>query len=140
MFARNINRDVGSGRLQRIEEKSRLDAAAAAKFDQVDILANGVGHLRGIGSQDREFYSREIVFIKLADLIKERGALFIIKVFAWKFFSMTEQSIKHIAEESLTLLVDCERFPNCGAWSSHESFASRIPVNCHRASGGKKFR
>ena len=48
VFTRDVDGQIGSRRMELFEEQPGLEAAAAAKFDQLAILADGLGHLGGV--------------------------------------------------------------------------------------------
>ena len=90
--------------------------------------------------QDRQLGPGEIILVELADLVEERGADLIVKILARDFLLRTPEAMDHVLHELPAPRDRLVVAGNRGMGWCHSSFASRIPVNCQRDSGGKKFR
>jgi hypothetical protein len=122
-----------------IEQQAGLEAAAAPIFDQqaarpdrVNDFAHGLAH-------DREFGAGQVVFIQLADFLKQARAPGVIEILAGKFPGIFAQPLQHVRQESGVMRRRGGEFQRMNRHYC-TSLASRSPVNCQRASGGKKLR
>ena len=140
MIPRDIHRDISREARQAVQQNTRLDAAAAAVFDQQGVRTDQRGHLCGIALHDRCLRARRVVLGKLADLIEQSRAVSVVKVLAGERLLKCRQTCEHFRFEAFHRGGTVVQGGRKRFHRAELSFANRIPVNCQRASGGKKFR
>ncbi len=127
---------------QMIEQRAGLGAAAAAVLDEDATGADEPRHLRRGRGHDGVLGARGIVLLKAGDPLEQRGAALVVEQPAREPLLLLTQPFEHLRPQLVELRgmgrLD-GRGPGVHRWG-YPSFARRIPVNCQRLSGGKKFR
>ena len=140
LFARNIYRQIGDRPLQIIQQDSRLRSRPGAKANQFDpgpeCLAISPPHR----SQNPHLRARDVILGKVANLGKKRRASFVVKKFARQSARMLRQAGDYLLAKFFIGRLEIEHGDLAGVSVHAASRASRIPVNCQRFSGWKKFR
>ena len=121
--------------------KRTLIAGAAPVFHQRDPRPDEVRDLTGALAQDRELAAREIVLVERADALEEPRADVVVEEFRRQRLSRAAEAVQHVGED----LARLER-PRAARRAlrmhrgAHAFLARRMPMNCQRASDGKKLR
>ena len=99
------------------------------------------GHLAGVAVHDGQLGARQVILVELADPVEQPRALRVVKVLARQPLSRAAQAGEHLGEHAVAAGAEVAGGRRGGEQARHRtSLASRMPVNCHRASGGKKLR
>src|SRR5262249_17843934 len=131
--------EIGPRLEEMLQQQPGLEPAAAAELDDRTFRSDGVRHLLDVAAEDRQLGPRQVILIEFADLVEERRAALVIEILAGDVLLRAAKAPQHVVAESSEsggsgrVAVDRRD-------SIHQLLASRIPVNCQRASGGKKFR
>ena len=138
VFRRDVDWHESRRTLQRAEQQADFLQRAGAELDQLGLRAYAFGHLGGVLAQDRELGASGVVLGQLADPVEQRRALTVVKVLGRDPARLTAQTVAQRAAEAVGAgfrSMDAGR-----AQAEAPSRASRRPLNCQRAAGGKKLR
>ena len=138
VFCRDVDRHESRWTLQRAEQQADFLQRAGAELDQLGLRAYAFGHLGGVLAQDRELGAGGVVLGQLADAVEQRRALTVVEVLGRDPARLTAQTIAQRAVE--TVGAGFRMLDAGGAHDEAPSRASRKPLNCQRAAGGKKLR
>ena len=117
----------------------RADSAAATSGEVLEMNRNELNEsianiVRDLGEQC--FFGAGLVVLgEAGDLLEEVGAGIVVEVLRRDRLLRPPEPFESVGGE----LGDSGRQSE-GRWDGHTSLASRIPLNCHRTSGGKKLR
>lgn len=136
----DVDGNIARRRFELLKQQARLDAAAAAVLDQQAIGAKRRRHGLPVSAHDRQLGAGRVIFGQRADAVEEPGTGFVVEVFARDFLGLEGQAAQHIGAEMVRRR-KIEPGDRLGEGLRHgTSRAMRMPVNCQRASGGKKLR
>ena len=150
-FAGDVDGHVAGRGTEMVEDDAGLGAAAAAELEQQGLRATGSGHLGGVTARDHQLGAGRIVLGERADLVEEPGAVVVVKILAGQGLRRGGQARERVAAQVAGggREVDEGERP---VWTGgagpgrvpldfeHGHLARRSPLNCQRASGGKKLR
>src|SRR6185503_11074714 len=143
LLARDVDGHVRHRLVERIEEHANLDARAAAVLDERGSRAGKLRDLRGVSTQDLELRAWQIVLVERADALEERCPVLVVEQLRGKRLRFVQETAQHLAADAVVLDgLDDARLAEGGrlAGHGHERATRRMPVNCQRASDGKKLR
>ena len=144
----DVDQHATAGIDQRVEELLGLEAHPRAELDQSGVRANAFGHLVHRSGHDPELGAGRVVLRKLGDRFEQPRAQRIVEVLARKRFWRASKPFARLCLQ-VTYRSDegrrCVRAPECSTDQMQSSVqppsrANRMPLNCQRAPGGKKFR
>ncbi len=119
---RDVDRHIGRETGQTVEQQPRLDARAAAEFDQLRPLGHMGGQTVRARGQDRGLGAGRVIFRQLRDALEERAALGIVEPFRLHTLRALRQAAQRIGQK--LGVADDKRV-------HHTSLASRRPIICH---------
>ena len=99
VFLGDIDRDVGDGAWQAVEQQACLPRAAAAILYQSHTRSDLIGHLLCVPTHDLRLGSGQIVFVEMTDLIKQCRAAMVVKVLARQATLLCTETGEHIIEK-----------------------------------------
>ena len=82
LLLRNVDRDVNGWRLQLFEENARLCPGPGAKTNQLATRADALCHFVSVKPENRGLGSGNVIFREVADVLKQRRAALVVKIFA----------------------------------------------------------
>ena len=138
-----------AGAKQRVEQQPDLAARAGAEFDDLGIGADALGHLARVAAQQRELGARRVVLGQLADALEQRRTGGVVEVLRGDRARALRQRGQQVAREVAARrrrVADHRQHDGteigrrAQRQGTHASCASRSPLNCQRAAGGKKLR
>jgi hypothetical protein len=136
----NVDGDIGRRRFELLKQESRFNAAAAAVFDQPAVGAQQRRHGLAVTAHDRQLGARRVILGQLADTVEQPRAGLVVEVFARDFLGLGGQAAQHVGAKVVGRR-EVEPGDRLKESLRHGiSRARRMPVNCQRASGGKKLR
>ena len=157
VLARNIDRQVAPGRVQRVQQQAHLGQRTSAKLDDLRAGPDLRRDLAGAIAQDAQLGARRIVLGQFANAVEQRRAFGVVKVFGRNAARALCQRALQVGAEGVaevgrvgrwrcaggrhrTPYHGRQRVKTPGRIAHQRSFASRSPENCQRAAGGKKLR
>ena len=136
----DIDRHVGDRIFELLEQHARLNSRAGAEADQLDVRADRFRHLAAVAPQQLRLRPRDVILGQLADFLKEIGAALIVEKFTGERARRTGKPGQNFREKIRVNRLQIEHGHPAGRAAHVRSRASRMPVNCQRFSGWKKFR
>src|SRR5437870_11037052 len=140
LFARDIYWHISNRCLEIIQQDSRLRSGPRAKSYQFDPAAQRAGYFAAAFAQDPHFRARDVILGKVANFRKEGRTSFVVKKFAGQSARMLRQPGDDLLAKLSIGRLEIKHGDLAGVSVHAASRASRIPVNCQRFSGWKKFR
>jgi hypothetical protein len=141
VLARDVDGHVTGRLAQPVEEAPGLEAAATAIFDEQATRPLQPGHLRRMPLHDAKLGPGRIILLQLRDLLEQGRADLVVEVLARQFLLRGAQAAENVGTELPR--GSCENVGRRQLLDDVDhasSLARRIPLNCQRASGGKKLR
>ena len=136
IVARDVDRQIGACVAQDVQQDAHLAQRAGAELDQLHVGTDQRGDLVRVGGQDAELGACRVIFRQHGDLLEQFRSRCIIEEFRADPLGRAEEAVQQRLGEVVFGLARAER-DHGGA---HTSPASRMPLNCQRADGGKKLR
>src|SRR5436190_14772166 len=124
-----------------VQQQSGLETITAAKVHQVRCGTHQRDDFINVLLENAQFRAGQVIFFRFTNSFKKAGAVLVIEVLTGQGLLRSRKTGEHVPPKAFS----AQRWssPN---WLSppaatHEmSLAKRRPMNCQRASGGKKFR
>src|SRR2546421_357224 len=99
----DVNRAIAQLRLpleDRFDEMARLDGAAAAEFEQRDLIrTDGGDDLVCVAREDFVFGARQVILRQQTDRVEEERAEFVVKIFGEELFGLRREAAAHVCGE-----------------------------------------
>src|SRR5436309_3453797 len=141
VFARNVDGHVAGRFAQLVEQESGLEAAAAAILDEETTRPQQFSHLCRVPFHDAKLGACWIILVQLRDLFEQGRANLVVKVLARQFLLCGTQATDYVVSELPRIRFEDLSSRQLRDGVDHSSsLAKRMPLNCQRASGGKKLR
>ena len=141
VLARDVDGHVTGRVAQLVEEAPGLEAAATAILDEQATRPQQPGHLRRVPLHDAKLGARRVILLQLRDLLEQGRADLVVEVLARQFLLRGTQAAEHVGTElPRGIIEDVGRRQLRDGVDHASSLARRMPLNCQRASGGKKLR
>ena len=139
----HVERHVAVRVLERVEQQLRLAPGTGAVLDDGSPRPATIGDLRRMGREQTRFRTGEVVLGLLADLLEQLRTAGVVQEYRGQLLLLLAESLEDQRDQwSRRVGRRKGRAAQDVFCVSHavRSLASRIPVNCQRASGLKKLR
>src|SRR5690606_3117004 len=142
--ARDVDGNVCGGFVEVLQQQPRLVATSAAELDEPDSWPDPPRDVRSVLPQDSDLRTRRIVRFQPRDPLEESRPALVVEVLGGERARLYAEPARDVLAESIGGRLEVvERYgPRAGPRldDPQTSLASRTPVNCQVASGGKKLR